>query len=233
MTTLATLADRGFVFQTVLAVNDLPDWIANPIRAADIDLRYFTRLIMLGQGGRGLWDSMEAEGYESDNRFDDYARTGVAEFAASMGEPAWEIIYPSDVLLPLGRMAEFSGWGAPSPLGLTINDTFGLWLAHRVVFLIDADIPVSTSTTTHPCTTCADAPCVSACPVGAVSTTTGFDVDACSNSESRMALRARTAAWARIACPIGPEHRYGDAQMVHHYASGLASIRQWYGGGAA
>lgn len=228
MTTLASLAERGFVFQAVVDIDDLPDWVTTPIVSADVDLRHFQRLIMLGQGGPRLWDSMEAEGFQSENRFDDYARAAVAELSEALGDPACEVIYPADVLLPLGKMAQRAGWGASSPLGLTINDTYGLWLAHRIVFLIDADLPTTSHSTTHACDTCATVDCVSACPAGAVSIETGFDVDACSRFRISENSPCVDRCLARMACPIGTEHRYGEAQMAHHYASGLASIRRWY-----
>ena len=126
-------------------------------------------------------------------------------------------------------MAAHAGWGASSPLGLTINDRYGLWLAHRIVFLIDAPLTPTVVATAHPCTTCADTPCVTACPVNAVSVETGFDVDACSQFRIADESPCGDRCLARLACPIGTEFTYGPEQMAHHYASGLASIRRWYG----
>ena len=228
MTSLATLAGKGLVFQAVLDVATLPDWIANPIRYADIDLRYFQRLVMLGQGGGTLWDSIQADGFSSDHLFDDYSRRLVEELIEALDGPAYEVIYPSDVLMPLGRMAQHSGWGESSPLGLTINDEYGPWLAHRIVFLVDAPLELSQRSTTHPCTTCSDTPCVTACPVGAVTVETGFDVDACSQYRIADGSPCAHKCLARLACPIGTQFTYGDQQMKHHYASGLESIRRWY-----
>ena len=228
MTSLSTLADKGFLVQAVLDVESLPDWVTNPINCADIDLGYFQRLVMLGQGGPVLWNTMQAEGFESGDRFDDYSRKSVSEYAEALDNPALEIIYPSDILLPLGRMAELAGWGRSSPLGLTINDEFGLWFAHRMVFLIDAPLDLVRRSTSHPCRTCQDTPCVTACPVEAVSVEHGFDVDACSAFRILEHSPCADRCLARLACPIGTEHTYGREQMSHHYAAGLESIRRWY-----
>ena len=32
---------------------------------------------------------------------------------------------------------------------------------------------------------------------------------------------------ARLACPVGPEHRYSSAQMAHSYGISLAMLREY------
>ena len=228
MTTLTTLAAKGFTLQAVFEVDTLPSWVSEPIRDAGLDRTRYQRLVMLGQAGPRLWDTVESERFAAEHRFDEFSRRCVAALVDSMGTPAHEVLYPGEVTLPLGRMAELAGWGRASPLGLTINDEYGLWLAHRIVFLIDAPLETRRLTSSHPCDDCADTPCVSACPVGAVSAETGFDVVAC--SEFRIGDRSPCAdkCLARLACPIGTEHVYGPEQMAYHYAAGLDSIKTWY-----
>lgn len=228
MNTLADLAAKGLVFQAVLDVEGLPDWIAAPIQAAGIDLGRYRRLVMLGQGGPGLWESIRADGFDSDDPFDAYCKALVEGFVLALGAPDAEVVYPSDALLPLGRMAQHVGWGSPSPLGLTINHWYGPWLAHRIVFLIDAALPITDRASgPHPCTTCVATPCVTACPVGAVSVDAGFDVERCSAFRLQDDSPCADRCLARLACPIGTGFIYGDEQMAHHYRSGLASIRRW------
>jgi hypothetical protein len=195
------LDERGFPLQAVLDVAALPEWVGAPLRDAGLDIYHF----------------------------DDYSVAVAGEYADRLGADH-EVVYPADVLLPLGRMAERAGWGRPSPLGLTINDRFGLWLAHRVVFLIDAALPLDTGASNHPCATCVDTPCVTACPVGAVSTETSFDVDTCSRFRITPDSPCADRCLARLACPIGTGYRYPDEQMQHHYRAGLDSIRRFYEG---
>ena len=228
VTTLEQLADRGFVLQAVFDVAELPTWITDPIRDAGVDPNRFQRLVMLGQAGPTLWETIERDGYAGADPFDDCSRQAVAELVESLGQPVCEVVYPSSVMLPLGRMAAHAGWGDPSPLGLTINDEYGLWLAHRIVFLIDAPLTPERSSSDRPCDTCSDTPCVGACPVGAVSAESGFDVVACSEYRIRDGSPCADRCLARLACPIGTEHAYGPGQMAHHYAAGLASIRRWH-----
>ena len=229
MGALHGLAEKGFLLRAVLDVEGLPEWITRPIEDADVDPRRFQRLVMLGQGGKALWASIQASGFTSAHPFDDYSRSVVSDFVEDIGSPQHALVYPSDAHLPLGRMAAHVGWGRSSPLGLTINDRFGLWLAHRIVFLVDAPLETETASTTYPCSTCADTPCVTACPVGAVSVESGFDVDKCSHFRMAPYSPCADRCLARLACPVGTEHTYGEDLMRHHYASGLASIKQWYG----
>ena len=228
MTTLADLAAKGLVLQAVLDVEGLAEWVADPIRAAGIDLGSYRRLVMLGQAGPALWESIRADGFDSTELFDDYSIGLVADLAEAMGGPAIEILHPAGVMLPLGRMAEHVGWGSPSPLGLTIHHRYGPWLAHRIVFVVDADLPVTDRTPgPHPCATCEDTPCVRACPVDAVSVETGFDVVRCSGYRVQDDSPCAERCLARLACPVGTEFIYGDAQMAHHYRAGLVSIRRY------
>ncbi len=69
---------------------------------------------------------------------------------------------------------------------------------------------------------------MAACPAGAVTLETGFDVDACSVYRIGEESPCADKCLARLACPVGTEHTYGEAQMRHHYASGLESIRRWH-----
>ena len=91
-------------------------------------------------------------------------------------------------------------------------------------------LPLDTQTSTHPCTTCADTPCVTACPVGAIDVANGFDVDSCSMFRLQPASPCADRCLARLACPIGTEYVYPQDQMRHHYAAGLVSIREFYEG---
>ncbi|MCP3976351.1 MAG: hypothetical protein GY720_17845 [bacterium] len=225
-------AAAGLVMQASLPVDTLPDWATHPMVPSGVDLSRYQSLVMLGQGGTRLWEYIAATSPRPDDtRFDNTAYGLAEKFVEDhIGGAAWEVVYPGHALLPLGRLAELAGWGRPSSLGLTINDRYGLWMAHRIVFLVDAPAAlVSTDTSGHPCDTCLDTPCVTACPVGAVDATAGFDVDTCAAFRIEVDSVCAYQCLARLACPVAVEHRYGSDQMAYHYGSGLASIRRYYG----
>ncbi len=200
------------------------------MRDVGINAADYESFVMLGQGGSRLWDYIVAEDRYGRDPFDQASERLAGEFVTGyLDGAAWEMVYPGAALLPLSRLAEHVGWGRTSPLGLTINNEFGLWLAHRVVFLVDADIPIAPPDAfAHPCDSCVDKPCISSCPVGAVDALTGFDIGSCASHRIEPASGCAYQCLARNACPVATEHRYGPAQMAHHYASGLESIRAYY-----
>lgn len=107
-----------------------------------------------------------------------------------------------------------------SPLGILIHPRFGLWHSYRGALIFrdwdtDAAHPLALD---HPCDTCRDKPCLSACPVGAVAES-AFDVTGC---RQHLAMQAKQegcmarGCLARNACPIGGEYRYPQAQLRFH-----------------
>lgn len=228
---LAMLRRAGLSMQASWMIEELPDILAAPLAAAAIDHTPYRTFVMLGQAGTRLWETIAQEGLaQSAAPFDNTSHRLVDRFVTVHADGAsYEVVYPGHALLPLGRLAELAGWGRPSPLGLTINDEYGLWLAHRVAFLIDADVTVPhRRASSHPCDTCVAKPCVAACPVGAVDAEAGFDVDTCATFRVAEESVCAHQCLARNACPVGTEHRYGPEQMRHHYESGLVSIRRFY-----
>ena len=69
------------------------------------------------------------------------------------------------------------------------------------------------------CLFCWEAPCVAACPAGAV-TRGGFDIVAC-QARRLVAEPCRESCAARIACVRGPEHRYRDAELAFHMRAAM------------
>lgn len=232
MSELSELEAQGLALQAVLDVAALPSELYDLCVDAGADLREFRRIVLLGQAGRRLWETIEAAGGTGEHRFDETSTTIVERWLVRHHPRAsWQLLYPSDMLVPLGRLGTHAGWGAPSPLGLGIHPTWGLWQAHRVAFAIDADLaPTPLTVPPHACATCVDRPCVTACPVGAVSMDAPFDVATCGANRLTDGSECAHQCLARNACPVGAEHRYGDAQMAYHYAASLPALRRWLSG---
>lgn len=100
-----------------------------------------------------------------------------------------------------------------SPIGFLVHDTAGLFVSFRGAILLPDALPHAAGV--QPCTTCAGAPCKTACPVGAFDA--GYDVAAC---KSHLATPAgqdcmTTGCRARRACPVGQGHRL-PAQAAFH-----------------
>lgn len=109
----------------------------------------------------------------------------------------------------------------PSPLGILIDLEYGLWFAFRALLLLPEkpeDLPQLMPTGLHPCDHCTEKPCLSACPVNAVSTGS-FDVVTC-----RSGLKNGDpgdcydkGCGARNACPISTP--YPPDQLRFHMAA--------------
>ncbi|MGI9604967.1 MAG: hypothetical protein ACR2P0_02390 [Acidimicrobiales bacterium] len=222
------LAAEGLLLQGAIAIDDLGEDVRTTLAESGFDLTGSTSLVLLGQVGGRLWKRHVSRRLDMPNPFDDVTVELVSTWIENAHPNAlFSIVYPGPAPVPLGRLAERLGWGSPSPLGLTIHPEHGLWIAHRIAFLTDLAFSRPQTPGPHPCSTCADTPCVTACPVGAVSLNTGFDVEACSVHRIETGSGCAEQCFARNVCPVGGNNRYEPAQMRHHYASGLASIREW------
>ena len=137
------------------------------------------------------------------------AHAGTALFPFD-GPPYW----------PFQRWAERAEGVRSSPLGIQIHPEFGLWHAYRAAILLPDELNLpEPQRHRHPCDTCADRPCLSACPVGAF-TGTSYEVDHCvdhvvSTKQNDQACFQR-GCLARIACPVGAAWRYEPGHAAFH-----------------
>lgn len=225
---LEMMRAAGLQLQAAFPVAELPAAVIEPLDAAGHRPAQYHSLVIFAHGGTRLWEYLRSKKDELADPFDDTSRRLGRQFVSEYVDSAdYDIVYPGPALLPLGRLAELAGWGRPSPLGLTINPDFGLWMAHRVALLVDAPIEIATHPAPHPCDDCVDKPCVAACPVGAVDPVTGFEVASCIEHRTGLDSSCAHQCLARNACPVGAEHRYGPHQMTHHYGASLKTIRNY------
>lgn len=225
---IGELAEKGLLLQAALPIDCLDLDFVRPLVAAGVDLALFNTLVLIGQAGPLLFDEV-VSGHLFDTDPFDSVSVGLIEawFGQHAPDASWLVVYPGSAVLPLGRLAEMAGWGRSSPLGLTIHPTYGLWLAHRVAFLTDISWDYREASADHPCDSCLNRPCETACPVGAVSLSGGFDVAVCLSHRAPIGSECEYQCFSRNACPVGATYRYGLEQMRHHYGSGLKSIREW------
>ncbi len=180
-------------------------------------------LVLVGNAGPAMWRAFAADGDrygDRANALDDWVRDVLTGIAGEAGATA---LFPfgGPPFLPFQRWAQRAEPVHPSPLGILIHPDFGLWHAYRGALAFDGrlDLPPSDDRPS-PCATCADRPCLSACPVDAFGPG-GYDVPACIGHVSAregsdcMELGCR----ARRACPVGREYVYEPAQAAFHMAA--------------
>ena len=175
-----------------------------------------TSVLMIGNTGRGMWDAFAATESRGPDPLDDWTREVISPIAAIFGATA---IYPFDQPpFPFQRWAQ-RGWPLfYSPLGLLIDNEFGLWHALRAALLFpDPLLLPALPAQTSPCESCVAKPCLVACPIDAFSAS-GFDYQGCRDylhSPASQPCRDQGCG-ARNACPVGARHRYPDAQVHFH-----------------
>ena len=181
-------------------------------------------VILIGNAGPDMFRRFARERDPSRDAMDDWTRDVVSGLAAGIDAKA---LYPFDVNPPWPFLswARRGGAGHVSPLGLNIHPTYGLWHAYRaaLLFPVEFDIPLQRPGP-HPCESCSEKPCLSACPVNAFDGAS-YDVPACaSHLASAAGGTCKTrGCLARHACPVGQDHAYAPAQAEFHMRAFLAA----------
>jgi hypothetical protein len=177
-------------------------------------------LVMLGFTGAVYWQRFEASEEARDGAADPLDRwsqrviDGLAVRFGGLG------LYPSDgpPWLPFQQWARRAESVHPSPLGILIHPRWGLWHAYRgALALGNGYAAAHDRSAASPCDACAGRPCLSACPVAAISPGR-YDVATC-----RAHVRSPQGAdclelgcRARRTCPVGAEHQYQPAEAAFH-----------------
>jgi ferredoxin len=185
--------------------------------------------LVVGSGGPAFFEAFtraRAAGDGAPSPFDRYTRSVVEAGARAALDPlgvSHAEHFPflgasvGGVVIPFQRLGRAAGLAASSPLGLQIHPTYGAWWAYRALVVVDAELPPGVPLGDG-CVGC-PAPCVAACPAGAVRRE-GFSVPAC-HARRLEAVACHLSCVARHACIRGPEHRYSDEQLAFHMAASM------------
>jgi len=229
----AVLNEAGLNRQAVFALADLPADIRASLEAI-APLAGYRQLILIGHGGRRLWECVKASGIRSADPIDDFTVRTIAQcFAAQLPDNRYQLLYPSRHPIGLQQLGALAGWHHASPFMVGIDAEWGSWSAYRAVVLADTRFPVlaqvdrSTLASGHPCASCQTRACIAACPAGALSDGP-FKLERCLAYRKQPDSACRTTCQARLACPLGAEHRYTDEQISHSYSISLRMIEELY-----
>lgn len=184
--------------------------------------------VVIGNGGGAFWDafarSRPPDGAAVAHPLDAFTRRVVEAITADV-DGIVRILYPFDPTpTDFRTLAACAGIGSPSLLGLLVHPTFGPWMALRAALLVRDDVVLPRPAEGFdPCPTCASRACIAACPAGAVGDA-GWDVPTCVAYRLAADGHCDAGCHARIACVLGPEHRYPDAALAFHQGSARATI---------
>jgi epoxyqueuosine reductase len=80
---------------------------------------------------------------------------------------------------PFLSWAKASGRAWNSPVGMLVHDLTGLMVSYRGALAFDTKLTLPAQTFQNPCEICTTKPCLTACPVGALSNKHAYDVPTC------------------------------------------------------
>lgn len=177
-----------------------------------------TTILLLGPREPGFWAHFTAQPEYSDglpDPLDRWSKRAIGWLARALSGRA---IFPSDgpPYPPFQDWALRSGQAFVSPVGMLVHARAGLMLSFRGALRLPGQrrLPAAAA---NPCETCADQPCLSACPVDALGPK-GYDVPACkahiANPAGQDCMTQGCAA--RRACPISQTYGRVAEQSAFH-----------------
>ncbi|WP_428687500.1 hypothetical protein [Roseibium sp.] len=182
-------------------------------------------LLLIGSTGPSLWPAFRASPEFSDaapdplDRYSKRVLNGLARIFAL------EALFPFEgpPYHPFQQWALECGGFSQSPLGVLAHRDYGPWAGFRAVFLsANPFADAALSPEPGPCETCKDKPCLTVCPVDAISLEDGYRVADCRGHLAEDKTRdCWSGCLARRACPFGQEHRQSAETSGFHMESFL------------
>ena len=220
-----------------------PDRTQNDL--APIRLTRLKNILLIGSAGKKLWQSMPQEYLQRDDPVDEYSVDCINRvLKVYLPEGSWQFLFPEapqGLEISLQKLGSMAGWHHASPLGIGINDQYGLWFAYRAVVAIESELDrsdldgaeqvdqdkVDYLSGESPCLSCEAKPCLSSCPALALSSDSNPDLTACVSHRVAPASDCASTCLARQACPIAPQFKYSDDQVTYFYGRSLTSAMRW------
>nr|WP_299784471.1 ferredoxin [uncultured Marivita sp.] len=176
-------------------------------------------LVLLGPDEPNFWAIFTASPEYRDGQahpLDRWSKRVVSELATPLGGTG---IFPYDgpPYAPFLLWAERTGQSWPSPVGLLVHDTAGLFISFRAALALRERIELPLSPLRAPCDSCAGTPCKTACPVGALVEGQAYDVPACmAHIRSPEGAACREGCLVRRACPVSQRFGRLPEQSAFH-----------------
>lgn len=182
-------------------------------------------LVLLGPDPAAFWTHFTRSPEYLDTKpdpMDRWSARVIGQWADSLGAQA---LFPfgGPPYQPFLRWAEASGRAWQSPTGPLVHDTMGMMISYRGALALRDRIALPPPVR-QPCASCADKPCLSACPVAALSDQHLYDVPRCKAHmripEGSLCL---SGCLVRRACPISAGAGRTSAQSEFHMSNFLGS----------
>ncbi len=175
-------------------------------------------LVLLSPDEPGFWAHLTAMPEWQDGApdpLDRWSARVMGEIAARTGGSAF-LPFGGPPYHPFIAWAKRSGAAFASPVSLLVHDRMGLFASYRgAIGLAERlDLPPPPA---NPCDSCADKPCLSACPAAAL-TGAGYDLAACHDyldtQPGKLCLSG--GCQVRSACPVSRKYGRLPEQSAYH-----------------
>ena len=176
-------------------------------------------IVLFGPCEPGFWHHMSTQPEMADktaNPIDRWSTRVISALAATCNGRA---LFPFGVPpRPFITWALRSGRAWASPVGLLVHDKAGLMVSYRGAILVPETLDVPQASAS-PCNTCVDRPCLSACPVQAL-TADGYDLKKCHAflDQPDGAAFMATGCAVRRSCPTSQTYGRQAEQSAYHMA---------------
>lgn len=180
-------------------------------------------LVLIG-AGKQCWPRFKRSPEYGDGQphpLDRWSKRVISKMAQAFGATD---TYPSDgpPYAPFIEWALGSGQFFQSPTGMMIHVTAGLMISIRGALHFETCLEHRVSRPPeNPCATCITKPCVSACPVSALSADRAYDVPACKRFLETTAGQdcMSNGCKVRRVCPVSVDFDRAEEQSAFHMAS--------------
>jgi len=228
---IENLKNEGLNLFAIMDIQRLPDQVVALLTKFNLPVSDQTRIILIGNGGRALWESIPPSLWLQADPVDQHSSAAACRFARQiLTQDNYQIIYPGDTPVALQQLGTIAGWHTPSPLGIGINPQWGLWYAYRVAVITNDPLPeILQPAPPSPCAACAEKPCLSVCPAGALCATSTISIDICASYRLAPKSSCADRCRARMSCPVATEQRYTLDQIQYHYRLSLETLRHYFG----
>lgn len=181
---------------------------------------YGATVLLLGPKEPGFWPVFTASPEYQDGApdpMDRWSTRVISAIAAELGAVA-RFPFGGPPYHPFIAWAMRSGQAWQSPAGPLVHARAGMMVSYRGALVFEAKIALPDAAPC-PCDTCAGQPCLSACPVGALSADTGYDLAACHGFLDTGPDCMSQGCAARRACPVSQGYARLPEQSAFHMRS--------------
>jgi len=232
------LHQHGLNLAAVFNLSELPPQLLEQLDSGDIKSSDYTQLILVGHAGQTLWTQVQqwqADNHHSGNKgsenpVDDFSIAKTSQWLKQyLSEDDYVFVYPGPTSINLKALGELAGWHHESPMKIGIHQKWGTWYAYRALILANSqfaasELPVNEKQSSgSPCEQCIIAPCINACPVGAI-TGDALDLELCIDYRRSTGSDCINQCLGRQACHVGKAHQYSDEQIEYHYTCSFRTI---------